>query len=468
MYTYSSISSGSTRAHDREPVAAAGVLVDEQPNYDSATTFDGIDLSVSTTAKFGGFTGRWWLVSLEDPPIDHREQAKQNYERIQNEVISDAKQSILSEYRVDDFDSVLFITSAPRGGSSLLFDILRHHERTCSLDGEHDRWYTLNGICYPAFDSDVVPPDFESFDREKLLTDLLAEVGATERSGDRAHRVDNTLVRLPLQFPNRELPYERIREQLLEGVSLKKILEGFGIAPLQYDEYAERDADSPFETETIEDRPFVSSHRHKRGLTVDDFERTLILKASGDAYRLPWIREQLFPETDSKVVHLTRNPAASINGLYDGWQLHRGFQTYDVGDLDINGYDGSLWCYDLPPGWVREGNLIDICLMQWTQAHRHILDGRDAFEDVLRVRFEDVLTDTESTITEIVEFADFGESALLSENVESPNKVMTTKEPRRARWRDREDLVMSALERADETYTEVLEELEYTEEREWI
>jgi len=407
-------------------------------------------------------------VSLEDPPGDIRERAKRNYEFVKDEVISEEKQSMLSKYRADDFDSVLLVVTAPRGGSSVLFDILRHHEGTCSLDGEHDRWLTLNGICYPALESDVVPADFESFDREKLLTDLLAEVGATERTGDRTHRVDNTLVRLPLQFPGRELPYEQIREQLLEGVSLDEILEGLGISPLQYDEHAARDASSPFETETIEDRPFVSSHRHKRGLTAADFERTLVLKASGDAYRLPWIREQLFPETDVKVVHLTRNPAASINGLYDGWRLNRGFQTYDVGELDLDGYEGSLWCYDLPPGWASKGSVIDVCLLQWARAHRHILDNRDEFEDVLRVRFEDLLTDTPATIQEIVEFAELGESTLLSENVENPNKVMTTKEPRRARWRDREDLVKSALDRADESYTEVVRELGYTEESEWI
>lgn len=375
---------------------------------------------------------------------------------------------MLSNYRVDNFDSVLLIASAPRGGSSLLFDILRHHEETCSPDGEHGQWYTLNGICYPAFESDVVPADFESFNREQLLTDILSDVGATERSGDRTHRVDNALVRLPLQFPHRGIPYEQVREELLEGASLDEVLEGFGISTLQYDEYAREDADSPFETETIEDRPFVSSHDHKRSLTADDFERTLVLKASVDAYRLSWIRDQLFPETDVKVVHLTRNPAASINGLYDGWRLNRGFQTYDVGDLDFEGYDGSLWSYDLPPDWFSEGKLSDVCLTQWTQAHRHILNDRDAFEDVLRIRFEDIITETSSTVEEIVEFADLGESALLSENVENPNKVMTTKEPERARWRNREDLIRSALERADETYNGVVEELEYTEESGWI
>lgn len=407
-------------------------------------------------------------MSVEEPPNNFRSKAERNYEHVKNEVISEEKRSILSEHQINDFDSVLLITTAPRGGSSLLFDILRHHEETCSLDGEHDRWYTLNGVCYPTLKSDIVPADFESFDREKLLTNLLAEVGATDRSGDRTHRVDNALVRLPLQFPDRELPYEEIRNALLDGSSLDELLREFGLSPLQYDEYADRDADSPFKTETIEDRPFVSSHRYKRSLTADDFERTLVLKASGDAYRLPWIRNQLFPETNIKLVHLTRNPAASINGLYDGWRLNRGFQTYDVGDLDLDGYDGSLWCYDLPPGWSRQGKLIDICLLQWVQAHHHILDSRNSFENVLRVRFEDILTDTRSTVEEVVEFADLGESSLISESVEAPNKVMTTKEPRNARWRDREDFIQSALARADGPYTEVVRKLGYTEESKWI
>ena len=407
-------------------------------------------------------------MSSDGPPDDHREQARRNYDRVREEVISAEKRSILSEYRADEFDSVLFVVTAPRGGSSLLFDILRHHEGTCSLDGEHDRWFELHGICYPVLESDVVPADFDTFHRDRLLSDLLAEVGATERSGDRAHRVDNTLVRLPLQFPGRELPYGRIRERLLGGATLEAVLESLDIPTLQYDEYAERDADSPFGTETIEDRPFVTSHRHKRGLGAEDFERTLVLKASGDAYRLPWIREQLFPETEVRLVHLTRNPAASINGLYDGWRLNRGFQTYDVGPLDIDGYDGFLWCYDLPPGWTTEGRLIDVCLLQWTQAHRHILDGRDAFEEVLRVRFEDLLTDTRSTVQEILEFADLGASSLLSEYVDAPDEVMTTAEPRRARWRDREEFITGALERADEPYTAVVEELGYTEAAAWI
>lgn len=407
-------------------------------------------------------------MSVETSEDEARDAARRKFEEVTEEVVSEGKQSILSTHRADDFERVLLVASASRGGSSLLFDTLRHHESTCSPDGEHGKWYTLAGICYPRFESDVIPADFDSFDRERLLTNLLSDVGATERSGDRTHRVDTVLMRLPLQFPDRDLPYGEIRESLLDGASLDQVLLDHGVSPANYDAFADEDTDTPLEAEAIEERPFITPHDHKRGLSEDDFERTLVLKTSVDAYRLQWIREQLFPETDVRLVHLSRNPAASINGLYDGWRLNRGFQTYDVGELDLEGYDGSLWNYDLPPTWYREGRLIDVCLEQWTQAHHHALDGSEAFDDVLRIRFEDLLTDTESTVREVVEFAELGESELLDENVEDLNQVMTTKDPEQGRWRNREELVRGALDRADEPYESVVEQLGYTEESEWI
>lgn len=394
--------------------------------------------------------------------------AQQKYRHIVEDVVSDDKQSILSNYRADDFDSVLLIASASRGGSSFLFDVLRHHERTCSPDGEHGKWYTFNNICYPEFESDEIPSDFESFDRERLLTDILSDVGAATKSGDRTHSADNTLLRLPLQFPYRDISFKQVRNELSDGSSFDEVLTDLGISPYHYDEYAKGDTESSLEAEAIEERPFITPHDHKRSLTPGDFERTLVLKTSVDAYRLRWIRDQLFPNTDVGVVHLTRNPAASINGLYDGWRLNRGFQTYDVGDIDLEGYTGSLWNYDLPPGWQTEGRLIDICLEQWIQAHHRILRDIEVFDSVHRVAFEDLIVETESTIDEILDFAGLGESALLRENIENLNQVMTTKEPAQGRWRHREDLVTGAIDRADEPFGEVIDELGYTEESEWI
>jgi hypothetical protein len=394
--------------------------------------------------------------------------AQRKYDHVKEDIVSCDKQSVLSNYRVDDFDRVLLITSASRGGSSLLFDILRHHDGTCSPDGEHGKWYTFNGICYPAFESDGIPSHFESFNREKLLTDLLSDVGATTNSGNRAHCVDTILLRLPLQFPHRDIPFEQVRDALLDGSSLDEVLGDLGISPHHYDEYADGDSEFPLDADAIEERPFITPHDYKRGLTSADFEKTLVLKTSVDAYRLRWIREQLFPDMDVRVVHLTRNPAASINGLYDGWRLNRGFQTYDVGDLHLEDHNGSLWNYDLPPAWDTEGRLIDICLKQWTQAHYHILRDIEEYDTDLRVTFEDLITETESTVDEILDFAGLGASALLDENVENLNEVMTTKDPERGRWRHREDLVTSAIDRADEPFEEVITELGYTEKSAWI
>jgi hypothetical protein len=45
---------------------------------------------------------------------------------------------------------------------------------------------------------------------------------------------------------------------------------------------------------------------------------------------------------------------------------------------------------------------------------------------------------------------------------------MTTKDPERGRWRNREDLVTGAIKRADEPFEEVIGELGYAEEAEWI
>ncbi|MXV61426.1 hypothetical protein GS429_04980 [Natronorubrum sp. JWXQ-INN-674] len=94
------------------------------------------------------------------------------------------------------------------------------------------------------------------------------DVDATEASGDRCHRIDNGLVRLALQFPERDLPYERLREAMADSASLEAVLETEGFSPIHYDEFADGDVDAPVEAKDIEDRPFITSHVHKRGLEV--------------------------------------------------------------------------------------------------------------------------------------------------------------------------------------------------------
>lgn len=81
-----------------------------------------------------------------------------------------------------------------------------------------------------------------------------------------------------------------------------------------------------------------------------------MIKTPGNAYRLGFLRAA-FPNARLRVLHLTRNPAASVNGLVDGW-LHHGFHAYRLDEpLRITGYadvrpaDRHWWKFDLPPSW---------------------------------------------------------------------------------------------------------------------
>ena len=141
--------------------------------------------------------------------------------------------------------------------------------------------------------------------------------------------------------------------------------------------------------------------------------RPLLLKASMDAYRIPFLR-RLFPDARLRLIHLTRNPAAAVNGMMDGW-LHHGFFSHNLADrvvLDIEGYSGwwvrSWWNFDLPPGWRRvvAQPLAGVCAAQWASAHTAIMAGLRADPEVARVRAEDVLDARRRcrTIMQVLEF----------------------------------------------------------------
>ena len=76
-------------------------------------------------------------MSLEESPDDVRARAKRKYEQVKSEVVTEEKQALLADHQINDFDSVLLVASAPRGGSSLLFDILRQDRKSTRLNSSH-------------------------------------------------------------------------------------------------------------------------------------------------------------------------------------------------------------------------------------------------------------------------------------------------------------------------------------------
>ena len=106
----------------------------------------------------------------------------------------------------------------------------------------------------------------------------------------------------------------------------------------------------------IEEPPFILQTPGLNADAADLAENILLLKSTVDGYRMNLI-EKIFPNANIRIIHLVRNPAATTNGIYDGW-LHRGFFSHnllpyfnennDLKKLSIKGYSdvfsfGNHW-----------------------------------------------------------------------------------------------------------------------------
>jgi hypothetical protein len=225
-----------------------------------------------------------------------------------------------------------------------------------------------------------------------------------------------------------------------------------------------REDGPPHEAICIEEPPFVIPRPRRLPDAAEVRTKPLLLKAPLDAYRLPVLRA-LFPRARFAVVHLTRDPAASVNGLYDGW-LDRGFFSHRVATgvgadrLAIGGYSrpdhwsSRWWNFDLPPGWQHhtEEPLPDVCAFQWASVHRHILAGcaDPDFATVLRVRFEDLVGPPDRrarTVTAIRDFAGVRHPDRHDAATGPLPLVMTTATPVPRRWLARRAQILPAITR---------------------
>lgn len=398
-----------------------------------------------------------------------------------------ARERLLSDVEatdaeVGDVRRVVAVAASSRGGSSLLFSLLRSTGAFVSLDGEHTHLYRLYGLAgspRTAHGDGWIPQDG---DVAGFLQALIAEAGTvtggTDRLGSGRNREGRTLrefpfrlaVRLLGQWPSLESCADEIvtvakdvvasrrdhafdPEACLLEVLRRLAASGCAVDAGYYDltdrplRSSAPEGPPPGAPPIIEEPPFVVPAPVHPATAADLRSKPLLLKASVDAYRLPWLAE-VFPDAHIRIVHLVRNPAAAVNGLIDGW-LDRGFFSHDVSpvrQLAIRGYSqlpwGSAWWnFDLPPGWasVADRPLPEVCAFQWRTAHAAILDDQAVGGlSVLRVQAEDVLLGgaaRERALAAILHFA--GVTDAPHRPVVSPRPVMATATPRAGRWRDR-------------------------------
>lgn len=407
----------------------------------------------------------------------------------------------------DTIRKVVVVLSSSRGGSSLLFSLLRATGAFMSLPGEHTHLYKLYGLGAPnsgMHDGWTGPaPDVDGF-RHGLLSEATA--------GDAAHGVDagrfpyEFAARLIVQWPHlaphadqvvttaAELLDSRGTERFdADSFLLAALTElatgGHAVDPWYYDIPASAIEASgwkpsgytgppPGVRTIIEEPPFLVPRPQRPASSDPDGSTPLLLKASVDAYRVETI-PKLFPAADIHAVHLVRNPAAAVNGLIDGW-LHRGFYSHDVSSaaaLNIAGYShlswgDSWWNFDLPPGWENfvDSPLPVVCGLQWQQAHTSIVASLEqSVISSIRVRAEDLF---HSRHRRHILKRIFDHVGVAADDVASAadrvRPVMATAAPRPARWRDRAELLAPVL--ATPGIREVSRLLGYGEEpdQEWI
>ena len=388
-----------------------------------------------------------------------------------------------------DIRRVVVVASSSRGGSTLVGALLRSAPGLLHLRAEVN----------PLFAAARLAEGGDADRRAALEAEIAADVGApsTTLEADDVGRFAATVAwRLTAQWPDAGIDpddVERwVRATLRELAAASDAwappafpdLAAFHLAllrrvraahpevnPWYYDLPAHTVADAfpdavppsgPPGSRFVEMPPFVLVGPWQRPDTATAASRTLVLTTPRNAFRLP-VLASLFPAARVSLLHLTRNPAAAVNGLVDGW-LHHGFFNCTVGvggdrreaPLRISGYSDRFpawgttwWNFDFWPGWedVADQPLAAVCAEQWRRPHEAVLTWIERRSpDWHRLRFEDVVGPTpvrRRAFAQLAGWIDVEGVQCLS-GLELP-PLMATAPPRPGRWAERADEILPAV-----------------------
>lgn len=379
---------------------------------------------------------------------------------------------------------VVVVASSSRGGSSLLAEILRTSTGMLHLRGEVNPIIRLAGLSYPDRPSDALgAEDWATVDASDLrLADaaLAHEIGRPVAAASGPDTVVDIAWRALLQWPDLELRLQELRDvagEVLTRVrtarawavdevpdpaavqvefSAELMRRGHDVDPALYDMTPGRPERELGHGRVIEEPPFITTRPWQRATAEELASRPLVVKSPSNSYRID-LFAAMFPRARIRVIHLLRNPAASVNGLIDGWN-HWGFQAHRVPEpLAIDGYDASdharrWWKFDLPPGWDRytASSLPTVCAFQWRSAHAAVVVRAAAGDlDVHRLRFEDLLGGDAERTAALGDLAGWlgvaDDDALMSCRPDQMPAVMATRRPHAGRWRLRGSVIADSI-----------------------
>lgn len=185
--------------------------------------------------------------------------------------------------------------------------------------------------------------------------------------------------------------------------------------------------------------------------------KSVVVKTASNVYRLPFIRA-IFPNAKLKIIHLTRNPAAAINGLYDGWRSHWFYNQEVETPLSIQGYSDespagrTWWKFGFPPRWEQYADrpLTEVCAHQWLTAHQAVLDYVATQPvDVWQVRYEDLISSREKrsrVFDDLASWLGMSPDSLRPLADLELRPMNAVRPPRRGRWRSNEAILEPVIE----------------------
>ncbi|MEF2074668.1 hypothetical protein [Consotaella aegiceratis] len=368
---------------------------------------------------------------------------------------------------------VVIVAMSARSGSSWLVEQLKQSEDFVHFRGELTTFLRKHRLTpqspIPASEA-LAATDAARADMA-FRRDLSLEVGyPLDRIDDPDRFAQDILRRLPMQWPQLdfngadELVGNAIDEansatDAFDDVSFSRKLLGqlasiMPLDPLFHDFGQEPDQASdicyPF-TYVLESPPFLNFAPWRRATIEEVGSKPLVIKSAGDVYRLDFYRA-LFPNANLRVLHLRRNPAASINGLMNAW-LSRKYQSFRVGGLSIKGYSDlatwreQWWKLDLAPGWenYRDASLPELCEWQWRSAQEAVLNWCETNdEDPFVARYEDMMAAPEKRAAMIADLCDW---LSVPRFVPAQTRLMNASTPpRKGAWRGRSEQIVPLIE----------------------
>lgn len=373
---------------------------------------------------------------------------------------------------------VAVILTGSRSGSSLMKAVVSKSNDVAYLSGEEEPFFILTGNGFPwSSDSD----GFNTIkNKQKLLDNLFDDLGINDKVFNLTKTLHDWRNRILLQFPD-------VDSDVID-YQLPKYVSRFYTEGTDYTEAAQKMLFTIFKEKAglydicdgsydfmlqkykIEEPPFVIPPQRRKFTENDIEDKVLVFKTPQDCYRIG-IFEELFPNADIKYIHLTRGFAQTINGLMDGWLSDTGFFAHDVsiineklnieGYSDVKHYGSKWWKFDLPSNWkdYKDAPLHEVCLNQWHSAHTHILNSG---KQVLHIRFEDFLTDPNTTANRITDY--LGINPIKIDHIPI---VMATEKPEQFRWMKRSALINDLSQRKE--VKELMHALKYKMEPElWV